>query len=93
MGFRWWTRSRALELGLTGWARNCADGRVEIVAQGPRLACEHLLELLNGSSTPDAAPGAAPGAAVPGASAPGEITGIVSQWTTPPSSLTGFTER
>ena len=27
VGFRWWTRARALELGLTGYARNSADGR------------------------------------------------------------------
>ena len=35
VGFRWWTRARALELGLVGHARNTADGRVEVVAQGP----------------------------------------------------------
>ncbi|WP_286204631.1 acylphosphatase [Corynebacterium afermentans] len=34
VGFRWWTRSRALELGLTGYAKNLADGRVEVVAEG-----------------------------------------------------------
>ena len=34
VGFRWWTRSRALELGLVGHARNMSDGRVEVVAQG-----------------------------------------------------------
>ena len=26
VGFRWWTRSRALELGLAGYAANQADG-------------------------------------------------------------------
>ena len=26
VGFRWWTRSRALELGLAGHATNMADG-------------------------------------------------------------------
>ncbi len=35
VGFRWWTRSRALELGLTGFAANKPDGRVHVVAQGP----------------------------------------------------------
>ncbi|WP_269510394.1 acylphosphatase [Corynebacterium faecium] len=34
VGFRWWTRSRALELGLAGYAKNLADGRVEVVAEG-----------------------------------------------------------
>jgi len=52
VGFRWWTRSRALELGLTGYAANQADGRVLVVAQGPRPACEQLLELLRGGATP-----------------------------------------
>jgi acylphosphatase len=52
VGFRWWTRSRALELGLTGEARNLADGRVAVTAEGPRPACGSLLELLRGGGTP-----------------------------------------
>ena len=52
VGFRWWTRSRARELGLTGYASNQVDGRVLIVAQGPRRACESLLDLLRGAGTP-----------------------------------------
>ncbi|MCV7228657.1 acylphosphatase [Mycolicibacterium komossense] len=52
VGFRWWTRSRALELGLTGYAKNQADGRVLVVAQGPRAACQDLLELLGSDSSP-----------------------------------------
>lgn len=52
VGFRWWTRSRALELGLTGYASNQADGRVLVVAQGPRADCERLVELLRGGTTP-----------------------------------------
>jgi len=52
VGFRWWTRSRTLELGLTGYAANKPDGRVEVVAQGPRAACEKLLELLQSGNTP-----------------------------------------
>ena len=52
VGFRWWTRSRALELGLTGYAANQPDGRVLVVAQGPRDACEQLLGLLRGGTTP-----------------------------------------
>jgi len=34
VGFRWWTRSRALELGLDGYASNQPDGRVLVVAPG-----------------------------------------------------------
>jgi acylphosphatase len=52
VGFRWWTRSRALELGLTGYAANKPDGRVQVVARGPRAAAERLLELLEGGTTP-----------------------------------------
>jgi acylphosphatase len=43
VGFRWWTRSRALELGLVGSATNLDDGRVEVVAEGPEEACRELL--------------------------------------------------
>jgi len=46
VGFRWWTRARALELGLVGFARNMGDGRVEICAQGPRQGIERLRALI-----------------------------------------------
>jgi acylphosphatase len=52
VGFRWWVRSHALALGLQGWAENLADGRVKVVAQGAREACEQLLELLDSEDTP-----------------------------------------
>lgn len=52
VGFRWWTRSRALELGLAGYAANLADGRVEVVAQGLRESCEKLLAELRSGATP-----------------------------------------
>jgi acylphosphatase len=54
VGFRWWTRSRALELGLTGYASNRPDGRVQVVAQGPRESCRRLLDLLRSGDTPGA---------------------------------------
>ena len=35
VGFRWWIRSRAAELNLTGWVMNDADERqVAVVAEG-----------------------------------------------------------
>jgi len=52
VGFRWWTRSRALELGLVGTATNLYDGRVEVVVEGPQQACEDLLNQLRGAHTP-----------------------------------------
>ena len=52
VGFRWWTRARALELGLSGFAANKPDGRVQVVAQGSQAACQRLLDLLQGGGTP-----------------------------------------
>jgi acylphosphatase len=52
VGFRWWTRSRARELGLTGFASNRPDGRVQVVVQGPRETCQQLLDLLKSGKTP-----------------------------------------
>ena len=52
VGFRWWTRARALELGLRGSATNLGDGRVEVVAEGPEPAVRALLNLLRGGPAP-----------------------------------------
>lgn len=52
VGFRWWTRSRALELGLVGTATNLPANRVEVVAEGPRESCEKLLAALRSADAP-----------------------------------------
>ena len=52
VGFRWWTRSRALELGLFGYAANQADGRVRVVAEGPTEAVAALVAALRSGETP-----------------------------------------
>ncbi len=52
VGFRWWVRSRALELGLAGAAENLEDGRVRVVAEGSREGCRALLALLQGPGAP-----------------------------------------
>lgn len=52
VGFRWWTRSQALRLGLTGYASNLEDGRVEVVAEGPRAGCARLLDALRSAEPP-----------------------------------------
>jgi acylphosphatase len=52
VGFRWWVRRETLALGITGWATNLADGRVEVVAEGPRPACEALLAALRSDRPP-----------------------------------------
>jgi len=46
VGYRAFVRRHALDLGLTGQAENLADGRVEVVAEGPRQELEHFLGLL-----------------------------------------------
>jgi acylphosphatase len=52
VGFRWWIRARALELGLAGSAENLQDGRVKVIAEGPVARCRELLALLAGPGTP-----------------------------------------
>ena len=36
--FRAWTREEAERLGVTGWVRNCPDGRVEAHVEGDETA-------------------------------------------------------
>ncbi|CNF39684.1 acylphosphatase [Yersinia rohdei] len=43
VGFRYSTQRQAQELGVTGYARNCDDGSVEVVACGEELAVERLM--------------------------------------------------
>ena len=57
VGFRWWTRSRALELGLSGYAKNLADGRVEVVAEGAEGDVAQLKQLLEEQPTTAGRPG------------------------------------
>ncbi len=79
VGFRWWTRARALELGLAGHARNLPDGRVEVCAQGPEGDVRRLHELLSEESS--------------ARSRPGHVAGTTVQWHPPKPGLTGFAER
>ncbi len=87
VGFRWWTRSRALELGLVGSATNLVDGRVEVVAEGDRSSCERLLELL-GEQPPRQPPAGAPRSYY---RRPGHVRGVTYRWS-PARGLTGFHE-
>lgn len=43
VGFRWWVRELAQQLGLTGWVMNADDERsVQLVAEGPTAALDEL---------------------------------------------------
>lgn len=46
VGFRWFVARHARTLGLSGYARNLPDGRVEVVVNGPEGALPQLEELL-----------------------------------------------
>ena len=43
VNFRHYTCREANRLGVSGWTRNLADGRVEAVYEGPREAVEELV--------------------------------------------------
>lgn len=46
VGFRYLVVMRAMDLELTGWVANGADGSLRCVAEGPRPALEALLSTL-----------------------------------------------
>lgn len=50
VSFRAFARAQAQALGITGHARNLADGRVEVVAYGTRQALDSLAIWLEGGS-------------------------------------------
>lgn len=47
VGFRFFVLQHGTNLNLQGWVRNCFDGQVEVLAEGPREVLESLLEKLN----------------------------------------------
>lgn len=79
VGFRWWARARALELGLVGHARNAGDGRVEVVAQGPSDRVRELVRLLEEKPSQHLRPG--------------DVTTCVASWGPPKDDLDGFWEK
>ncbi|MDP2996950.1 MAG: acylphosphatase [Bryobacterales bacterium] len=46
VGFRYFAQRQAGELGVTGYARNLDDGRVEVYAAGSREAVTELARML-----------------------------------------------
>jgi acylphosphatase len=47
VGFRYFVRHNARALGLTGYAKNLSDGRVEVLAIGPHESLEDLASALH----------------------------------------------
>lgn len=43
VGFRYFTKTNAQKLGLAGWVKNRADGRVEAIFEGPK---EDVLKMI-----------------------------------------------
>lgn len=78
VGFRWWTRSRALELGLAGHATNLRDGRVQVVAEGGADDVDKLLSLLREQPSTRRRPG--------------HVEAVVEQYSQPRGE-SGFIER
>ena len=44
--FRAWSKRQADELRVTGWVRNCPDGRVDLHIEGDQSAVDQLIERL-----------------------------------------------
>jgi acylphosphatase len=82
VGFRWWVRANAIELGLVGFAENLADGRVKVVAEGAEDRCRELLARLEdghlGSSL---------------RTRPGRVTSVTHRWAEAAGGFPGFMER
>lgn len=47
VSFRYYVMKMATSLNINGWVRNLYDGRVEVVAEGPRSALDKLLAALH----------------------------------------------
>jgi acylphosphatase len=46
VSFRYYARQRARALGLVGWVRNCGDGTVKVLAEGPENDLRRFLSWL-----------------------------------------------
>ena len=81
VGFRWWVRANALELGLVGYAENLADGRVKVVAEGDGDGCQELLRRLGGDNAASWPP------------RPGKVGRVTHRWADAEGGISGFRER
>jgi acylphosphatase len=82
VGFRWWVKASALELGLVGFAENLADGRVKVVAEGREDRCRELLARLEDRHVLSQL-----------LVRPGQVTAVAHRWAEAAGGLPSFTER
>lgn len=47
VGFRAFTRRKARAVNVSGWARNCADGRVEVLLCGDADAVDQVIAVIH----------------------------------------------
>jgi acylphosphatase len=81
VGFRWWVRANALELGLAGYAENLDDGRVKVVAEGAGDSCRELLRRLDGDTADS------------WHRRPGKVSRVTHRWAQAVGGISGFQER
>jgi acylphosphatase len=86
VGFRWWVRVNATELGLVGAAENLTDGRVRIVVEGDRAGCAELLERLEAGLRPEG------GAPFERRRVPGQVVQVTHRWDAARGGIAGFVE-
>ena len=78
VGFRWWTRSRARELGRAGHGTNLQYARGQVFTECPLSDCEKVLSLLREEPSTTRRPGV--------------VNAVVEQWAAPRGE-SGFIER
>jgi acylphosphatase len=54
VGYRWFVRGLAADAGLSGWARNLPDGRVEVELEGSADDVRAVVAALGGPRAPGA---------------------------------------
>ncbi|MGM0845280.1 MAG: acylphosphatase [Bacillota bacterium] len=52
VGFRYFTKNKADELKISGWAKNLDDGSVEITAQGNEFNIEQFVTFVKNGASP-----------------------------------------
>ncbi|MEX5717598.1 acylphosphatase [Geodermatophilus maliterrae] len=57
VGYRWFVRGLADAAGLSGWARNLPDGRVEVELEGPEDDVRAVVAALDGRRAPGSVTG------------------------------------